>query len=243
MQWMRVWADPACGVHLHRTLYFYKYQLAPFIALMRTGLLSLIIFAAFFLAAPVVAQGATLPVIASPSAGQILQGKVSITGTTDILNFASAELDFAYASDATGTWFLIQSFSQPIANSALVVWDTTSISDGDYVLRLRVTLQDGSFQDTAIKVKVQNDAPIPTAISTAAPTATSAPTLTPQPSVPTQFAASSTPTTPPFSTPTALPSNPAEVQTNQIYAGIQRGALIIVGLFIFFGILIRLRRT
>ena len=45
----------------------------------------------------VMAQG-TLPTITSPNANQILQGKVSIIGTTDIPNFASAELDFAYAS-------------------------------------------------------------------------------------------------------------------------------------------------
>ncbi len=92
----------------------------------------------------VMAQGITSPVITAPTAGQILRGQVSITGTTDMSNFASAELDFAYASDSTGSWFLIQTFSQPVANSELAIWDTTSISDGDYILRLRVTLQDGS---------------------------------------------------------------------------------------------------
>ena len=111
----------------------------------------------------VMAQGITSPVITAPTAGQILRGQVSITGTTDIPNFASAELDFAYASDFTGKWFLIQTFSQPVANSAIATWDTTSISDGDYVLRLRVTLQDGSSQDATVKVKAQNQTPLPTA--------------------------------------------------------------------------------
>ena len=196
----------------------------------------------------VLAQG-TSPAILSPSAGQILRGQVSITGTTDIPNFASAELDFAYASDATGTWFLIQTFSQPIANSVIATWDTASISDGGYILRLRVTLQDGSFQDATVKITVQNAAPLPTLISTLAPTVAYTSTFTPQPSILTSTpifvaVASATPTSPPiFPTPTALPSNPVEVQTNEIYAGIQRGALVIVGLFIFFGLLLRQRRS
>ncbi len=194
-----------------------------------------------FAPAAVTAQG-SLPIITTPTANQILQGQVSITGTTDIPNFASAELDFAYASDSTGSWFLIQTFASPVDNAALTTWDTTSITDGDYILRLRVTLQDGTYQDATVKVKVQNQTP--TATSTIAPTATLTPVPTSQPSTPVVVIASSTPTSPLiFSTPTTLPSNPVEVQTNQIYAGIERGALVILGLFIFFGVLIRLRRS
>ena len=190
------------------------------------------------------AQGTTSPIITAPTAGQILRGQVSITGTTDIPNFASAELDFAYASDATGSWFLIQTFSQPVANSAITIWDTTSISDGDYILRLRVTLQDGSTLDAIVKVTVQNQAPLPTSASTLTQAVTFTPAFMSQPSTPVVVVLSPTPTSPPiFSTPTALPSNPVEVQTNEIYAGIQRGALVILGLFIVFAVLIRLRRS
>lgn len=204
-----------------------------------------------FIPSVVLAQGTTSPIIIAPTAGQILRGQVSITGTTDIPNFASAELDFAYASDSTGSWFLIQTFSQPAANSVIATWDTTSISDGDYILRLRVTLQDGSFQDATVKIKVQNQTPVSMSTSTITPTAitptiTLTPEFTSQPSTPTPIVivASSTSTAPPiFPTPTLLPPNPVEVQTNDIYAGIQRGALVIVVLFIFFGILIRLRRS
>ena len=198
----------------------------------------------------VLAQG-TLPTITSPNANQILQGNVSIIGTTDIPNFASAELDFAYASDSTGTWFLVQTFSQPVTNSAIAVWDTTSISDGDYILRLRVTLQDGSTQDATVKIKVQNETPISTATPTITltaimPTITLTAAFTPQPLTPTpiMIAASPTPTSPPiFSTPTSLPPNPAGVEPGEIDAGVQRGALVILGVFVVFGILIRLRRS
>ncbi len=192
----------------------------------------------------VLAQGIPSTIITAPTAGQILQGQVSITGATDMANFASAELDFAYASDSTGSWFLIQTFSQPVANSALAIWDTTSISDGDYILRLRVTLEDGSSQDATVKITVQNQAPLPTATSTITQAVTFTPAFMPQPSTPVVVIVSPTPTSPPiFSTPTALPSNPVEVQTNEIYAGIQRGALVILGLFIVFAVLIRWRRS
>ena len=192
----------------------------------------------------VMAQGTTSPVIAAPTAGQILRGQVSITGTTDIPNFASAELDFAYASDSTGSWFLIQTFSQPVANSAIAIWDTTSISDGDYILRLRVTLQDGSSQDATVKVKVQNQAPPPTVTTTITPVITSTPAFTPQPSTPVVVVASPTSTSSPvFPTLTPLPPNPVEVKPGEIFAGIQHGALVIAGLFVIFAVLIRLRRS
>jgi len=185
------------------------------------------------------AQGAS-PVISAPADGQVLRGQVSVTGTTDIPGFVSAELDFSYASDTSGTWFPIQTFSQPVTNSTLAAWDTTSISDGNYILRLRVVLQDGTFHDATIRIQVRNAAPPATAVSTATSTPAFLPPLSTSLPVAT---ASPTPTTPPFSTPTFLPSNPAEVQTDEVYRGIERGALIIVGLFIFLGILIRLRRS
>jgi hypothetical protein len=249
VQWMRMRLHHADRVHFHCALYIYKYKLDTFDSLMRVSLLIAIIVLAV-IPSVVVAQG-TLPVITSPTDGQILRGQFSITGTTDIPNFASAELDFAYASDSTGTWFLVQTFSQPVTNSAIAVWDTTSISDGDYILRLRVTLQDGSTQDATVKIRVQNETPISTATATITPTAivptiTLTPIFTPQLVTPTpiMIAASSTPTSPPiFSTPTSLPPNPAEVEPGEINAGVQRGALVILGVFVVFGILIRLRRS
>ena len=47
-------------------------------------------------------------------------------------------------------------------NSTLATWDTTSITDGDYILRLRVFFQDGSSQDVIVSVTVRNEA-VPTA--------------------------------------------------------------------------------
>jgi len=168
-----------------------------------------------------------------------LRGQVTITGSLDVPNFASAELDFAYASNPTDTWFTIQTFSESVTASTLAVWDTTSITDGDYVLRLQVTFEDGTFQEVTVPVKIGNEA---------VPTATPAPTATPEDVTelfPTPFllAASPTPTQVPRPTPTALPPNPASLRQNEIYASLGRGVLVILGLFALAGIIIRVRRS
>ena len=186
----------------------------------------------------IAAQDSPPPAITNPTPEAILRGEVTIAGSTAIPNFIFAQLDFAYASNSSDTWFNIQMFSQPMADSTLAVWDTTSISDGDYVLRLRVTLGDGTFQEVLVPVKVMND--------TVLPTPTSVPTSTPEIAVqiPTPFllAVSPTPTDLPRPTPTMLPPNPASLGQNQIYGSLGRGALVIVGLFALAGLIVRFRR-
>ena len=178
--------------------------------------------------------------ITSPLAGDILRGEVTVTGTTDIENFLSAQLDFSYASNAAGNWFTLQTFSQPALSAALAVWDTASISDGDYVLRLRVNLNDGSFQDVTVPVKVQNDAPLPMPTVELTPTSDSVLVQIPTPFL---LAASPTPTEIPRPTPTLLPTNSASLNQNSIYSSLGRGALVIIGLFVFAGLIIRVRRS
>jgi hypothetical protein len=179
--------------------------------------------------------------ITSPAPGELLRGQVTITGKVDVPSFVSAQLEFTYASNPTDTWFTIQAFSQSLTDSTLAIWDTTSITDGDYVLRLRVNFEDASFQEVAVPVRIGN---------AVLPTPTPEPTLrvsTPDSAtvlIPTAFllAASPTPTDLPRPTPTALPANPVSLNQNQIYASLGRGALVIVGLFALAGLIIRARR-
>ena len=185
------------------------------------------------------AQDSASVAITSPAAGDVLRGQVNIIGSTNAPNFVSAELDFAYAADATGTWFPIQTLSQPVFDSPLYTWDTTSITDGDYILRLRVFLADGSSQEVTVPVKVQNDV-IPI-------TPTVVPTATPEEKfvlIPTPFllAASPTPTDVPRPTPTPLPGNPASLGSKSVLLSLGRGALVILGLFAFAGLILRFRR-
>jgi hypothetical protein len=183
-------------------------------------------------------QGATPIAITSPAPDEVLRGQVTVTGRVDVPSFLSVQLDFAYASNPTNTWFTIQTFSQPLADSTLATWDTTSVTDGDYVLRLRVNFEDGTSQEVTVPIKIGNDA---------LPTPSPEPSATPEPDtvlIPTPFliAASPTPTDVPRSTPTTLPANPVSLRQNQIYASLGRGALVILGLFALAGIIIRVRR-
>jgi hypothetical protein len=186
----------------------------------------------------IAAQDSPPIAITAPAPGEVLRAQVTITGRVDIVNFSSVQLEFAYASNPTNTWFIIQTFSQPIVDPTLAVWDTTSITDGDYVLRLRVNFEDGTSEETTVPIRIGNDA---------LPTPTAEPTSTPEEDaalIPTPFllAASPTPTEVPRPTPTALPPNPASLERNQIYISLGRGALVILGLFALAGLIIRVRR-
>jgi hypothetical protein len=187
----------------------------------------------------IAAQDSPPLAITAPAAEEVLRGEVTIIGNTNIPNFIFAQLDFSYASNPTNTWFNIQTFSQPVADSTLAVWNTASISDGDYVLRLRVTLEDGTFQDVMVPVVVMNDVPLST--PTAIPP-TSTPEIAVQIPTPFLLAASPTPTELPRPTPTMLPPNPASLGQNQIYGSLGRGALVMIGLFVLAGLIVRLRR-
>jgi hypothetical protein len=194
-----------------------------------------LIFLVLFLIA---AQDTPPVAITSPLPDELLRGQVTVTGKVDLPSFLAAQLEFAYASNPTDTWFNIQTYLQPMTDSTLAVWDTTSITDGDYVLRLRVNLEDGSVQEVTVPIKIGNDV---------LPSPTPEPTVTPEPEtvlIPTPFllAASPTPTDLPRPTPTALPTNPVSLGQNQIYASLGRGALVILGLFALAGLIIRVRR-
>ncbi len=187
----------------------------------------------------VAAQDSPPVSITFPASSDFISGEVTITGTTDVVDFASSQLDFSYASDSTGTWFTLQSSSQPVIDSPLALWDTTLISDGEYILRLRVFLTDGSVQEVSLPVTVQNDSPI----LTPTPMVTSTPDkLVEQVPTPFRVAASPTPTSTPHPTPTILPENPVSLNRSAIYVSLGRGALVILGLFAFAGIIFRFRR-
>jgi hypothetical protein len=184
------------------------------------------------------AQDSATIAISSPKPGDILRGQVNIIGTTSDPNFLSAELEFSYASAPTETWFPIQTLSQSVFDAPLYTWDTTTITDGSYILRLRVFLNDGTFQEVIVPVTLQNDAqPSPTPAPTATPREETVP-------VPTPFllASSPTPTEVPRATPTPLPSNPVSLDRTTVVSSFGRGALVILGVFALAGILLRIRR-
>lgn len=175
--------------------------------------------------------------ITSPKNGETLRGQIEIQGVMDVSNFASAELGFKFASDVGDNWFSIQTFSQPLQNSTLAIWDTTSLTDGDYNLRLRVYLQDGTFQDAIITdLKIRNqELPTPTATDLPLPQFNNE-TPTPRIIQPTEIILS-------YPSATPLPMNPASITTNSIYKIFAQSALAVLILFVLFSFLIRFRKN
>jgi hypothetical protein len=195
----------------------------------RTGIVLLVLIA---LARPARAQTAFTPSLTSPSEGQALQGAVTITGTTAVDGYASSELSFAYSGDPTGTWFLISTTitNAPVFDDTLATWDTTTITDGDYALRLRVFLLDATFTDITVGgLRVRNYTPVET--PTPAPTVEQS---TPLPSA--------TPTATPQPTPTPLPRNPAVLDPADLRASLGVGGLAVLLAFALLGIYLWLRR-
>lgn len=95
--------------------------------------------------------------ILSPGSGEVVRGVVQVTGSTGTNSFASYNLAYAYESSDTTNWFPIAAASQPVNSGILGSWDTSTITDGNYSLRLVVILQDGSQNETLTKnVQVRN---------------------------------------------------------------------------------------
>jgi hypothetical protein len=199
----------------------------------------LLVFTYMLLPQSVQAQEGALPVISTPSQGQIVQGLVVITGTVSALGFSSYELSFAYADDSTQTWFVLTSGSEPIFEGELGTWDTTTLTDGDYSLRLRTFMLDGTIQETTVTgLRVRNYTPVPT--STFTPTATAVVQFAPPTA---QLVAPAPDTaTPSLPTPTPLPPNPASLQEATISRALGRGVILALVLFLGFGLLLRQRR-
>jgi hypothetical protein len=176
-------------------------------------------------------QSTDEPEITSPQDGQVLQGVVSISGSSQIRGFKSADIAFAYDTDPTSSWFLLNESLEPIEGGELTLWDTTIISDGNYRLRLSVKLEDGTVSETLIRgLRVRNYTLIETA--------------TPEP-VMLVIEETSTPvvlTRTPISTPAELPPNPVLVTHQKIQATVVQGIFIALAIFGVVGIYLALKK-
>ncbi len=174
--------------------------------------------------------------IYQPAAGQAVQGSLLISGTTMIDGFAAAELSFSYSDDPTHTWFLIADLPAPVTAGRLAEWDTTTLTDGNYTLRLLVIRQDGNkLSFTVPGLRVRNYSPVETPTASPSPVGATA--------VPPTSTSTPTPTvTPIMPTPTPLPTNPVEITGQEIQSSAGRGAAAAFGVFAALGLLAALRK-
>lgn len=203
---------------LNLTIAMFKYRL----------LLIVLVFGMLVLPLPVLAEGQ--PRVDSPRAGDILQGQVRINGSTDLPGFRAYEVEFTYESAQIDSWFLIYQSDQPVRNYQLAVWDTTTIRDGDYRLRVRVRFESGETAQVVVSgLKVRNYSQV------------SADQPARQPEEPSaEIALAPTATLQPVSEP--LPENPLAVSREMIRASMLAGVAAAVLILSGFGILLGLRR-
>jgi len=184
--------------------------------------------------------------ISAPSPGTPLQGLVTITGSTLSEGFQSWEVTFGYASDTTGTWFLIAEGQQPVDQGELAQWDTTTITDGNYNLRLTVYLEAGRREHFVVEnLRVRNYSPIETITPIPSPvsdrptpyTETPHSSLTPTATQAGQPAATIIPPTP-----TPLPTNPASITRSELDYSLLRGAAGAAAAFVLVGLYLSLKR-
>jgi penicillin-binding protein 1A len=121
-----------------------------------------------------------LPVVnlTSPANGQEVIGPIEIRGqVTAPANFARYQVEYAPVN--TDSFTIIGNFNpqqQPIPDGVLTQWDTRTVPNGDYRLRLAVFSIEGGFIYREITVRVNNPLPTPTPTPTITPTPIVVPT-------------------------------------------------------------------
>jgi len=179
--------------------------------------------------------------ITSQTAGQAVRGIVPVSGNTSVDGFISWELTFGYANDTTGTWFLFAEGQEPVTGKVLTEWDTTTITDGLYNLRLTVYLEGGRRIHFILPdIRVRNYTPIET--ETPTPTLTTTPytqTLSP---IRTPTITEPPTETPIPDTPTPLPTNPVEISAQDVSISLTRGASIVLTVFLIIGLYTSVRK-
>ncbi len=213
------------------------------------------------LAAPPRQEGQDSALITQPVEGESVQGVVSIIGTAThpAFNFYVIEI-----SPRPGEqWQFVGDGQTPVENGQLTTWDTNTVPDGTYAIRLRVVYVDGNFSEAPPReVVVTNTQPLPTNtpeatpteegpvdIDPGPPTATSTP-LPPTPTVLVEQPVVDTPTPRPAETTVPLqnPDEPSSfVPTVSGFSLLSLrdaclyGGGLMLGIFLLFGFLAALR--
>lgn len=156
--------------------------------------------------------------ITDPQSQAVLRGRVNILGLASHPQFERYELGYTREPVGSSGWvFMMDNRSQVQQVGLLAIWDTTTISDGTYALRLRVIRRDGNYDERIVgQLIVANALPTETPTPEETPTPTITPTTRlPTPTIVVEQPALTTPTPRPSPTPTPTPQMTAAPGTNQ----------------------------
>lgn len=94
--------------------------------------------------------------ITSPQPGDVVRGIVEIMGTANVPNFGFYKYEIAQMG--TQNWATVSAAREPIVNQSLGSWSTTSLTNGDYFLRLVITDNLGKeLEPCVLAVRVLNE--------------------------------------------------------------------------------------
>jgi len=98
--------------------------------------------------------------IQSPLDGEYLQGSVQIIGTVTGNGLQTAEISFRYQDSQTQSWFVISQTTSPVVDDIIATWDTSTIADGVYQIRVLAVFENGREQEEIINnLNVRNYTP------------------------------------------------------------------------------------
>jgi hypothetical protein len=174
------------------------------------------------------------PQIIAPRGGEAVQGSVEISGITEVSGFSRVEVEYRYTNDPKNTWFLITESDKSVNPGRIAQWETSTISDGNYDLRVTVFTVDEKIKPVTISgLRVRNYSPVesPTPIPLGEESSTK---LTITPPIPTRT---------PHPTMVSLPKNPAVFTNSDLNYSVFRGAAAGVGFFIVFAIYLVVKKS
>lgn len=82
--------------------------------------------------------------ITAPESGDVVEGVIEIRGSVPEEAFSSAEVLYAYEQAEVETWFLITRLDKVVQDDVLATWDTTTITDGEYRIKLVMKTASGN---------------------------------------------------------------------------------------------------
>jgi hypothetical protein len=98
--------------------------------------------------------------IQTPVDGEYLQGSVQIIGTVTGTGLQSAEISFRYQDSQSQSWFVINQITSSVVEDVIATWDTSTIADGVYQIRVLAVFENGREQEKIINnLSVRNYTP------------------------------------------------------------------------------------
>lgn len=141
--------------------------------------------------------------ITSPRDGDTVSGEIEIRGSAQMSDMRKVRVEYGVGEDPQGWGTIAEYGSGGIIDGHLSSWNTTSVANGVYTIRVRALDSRDNSQEARVRVRVANRAtPTPTPFPT--PTATPTVTLSPTPSRTPRASATPPPTETPE--PEATPS-------------------------------------